>query len=226
MAWSTMVRSWPVATEGHRVTEFGILGPLVVRRDSAELEIRGPRQRALLALLLVHANPTLPAGYVLDVDPDGYDVARLESLVTEARRAASLEHHTVACEMLRQALELWRGPALVEFASEPFAQVEATRLDELWVDVRQEYAGASLACGRVSDAVTMLRPIVREHPLREQAGRSDARPGFEATVGGYAIVDDADPRIARITDIDPDGNIELEILDGVVEAHLGLVTPA
>ncbi len=199
------------------MTEFGILGPLVVRRDSAELEIRGPRQRALLALLLVHANQTLaadriaellwrgepprtaantlqahivrlrralhlagdgprdgplrtlPAGYVLDVDPDGYDVARFESRVTEARRAASLEHHAVACEMLRQALELWRGPALVEFASECFAQVEATRLDELWIDVRQEYAGASLACGRVSEAVTMLQPIVREYPLREQA---------------------------------------------------------
>ncbi len=58
--------------------------------------------------------------------------------------------------------------------------------------------------------------------------RSDARPGFEPRVGGYAIVgdDDADPRVARIIDIDPDGNIELEVLDGTVEAHLGLVTLA
>jgi hypothetical protein len=57
---------------------------------------------------------------------------------------------------------------------------------------------------------------------------SDARPGFEAKVGGYAIVgdDDADPRVARIIDIDPDGNIALEVLDGTVEAHLDLVTPA
>jgi hypothetical protein len=59
--------------------------------------------------------------------------------------------------------------------------------------------------------------------------RSDARPGFEAVVGGYAIVgddDDDDARVARIIDIDPDGNIELEVLDGTVEAHLDLVTPA
>ena len=58
--------------------------------------------------------------------------------------------------------------------------------------------------------------------------RADARPGFEVKVGGYAIVgdDDADPRVARIVDIDPDGNIELEVLDGTVEAHLDLVTPA
>lgn len=57
---------------------------------------------------------------------------------------------------------------------------------------------------------------------------ADARPGFVPVVGGYAIVgdDDADPRVARIIDLDPDGNIELEVLDGTVEAHLDLVTPA
>ena len=57
---------------------------------------------------------------------------------------------------------------------------------------------------------------------------SDTRPGFDAVVGGYAIVgdDDADPRVARIIEIDPDGNIELEVLDGTVEAHLDLVRPA
>jgi hypothetical protein len=38
--------------------------------------------------------------------------------------------------------------------------------------------------------------------------------------------DDADPRVARIVDIDPDGNIELEVLAGSLEANLGLVTPA
>jgi hypothetical protein len=60
------------------------------------------------------------------------------------------------------------------------------------------------------------------------ARRSDARHGFQAEVGGYAIVGDeeADPRVARIVSIDPDGNIELEVLAGSVEANLGLVTPA
>ena len=59
------------------------------------------------------------------------------------------------------------------------------------------------------------------------ARRSDARNAFRAEVGGYVIVgdEDADPRVARIVDIDPDGNIELEVLAGSVEANLGLVTP-
>jgi hypothetical protein len=60
------------------------------------------------------------------------------------------------------------------------------------------------------------------------ARRSDARNGFRAEVGGYVVVgdEDADPRVARIVDIDPGGNIELEVLAGSVEANLGLVTPA
>ena len=33
--------------------EFGILGPVQVARDGLELEVGGPKRRALLALLLV-----------------------------------------------------------------------------------------------------------------------------------------------------------------------------
>jgi DNA-binding SARP family transcriptional activator len=39
-----------------QVTEFGILGPLEARRDGAELRLGGRNQRAVLALLLLHAN--------------------------------------------------------------------------------------------------------------------------------------------------------------------------
>jgi DNA-binding SARP family transcriptional activator len=35
---------------------FGVLGPLEVRLDDAEVRVGGPRQRALLGLLLCHAN--------------------------------------------------------------------------------------------------------------------------------------------------------------------------
>jgi hypothetical protein len=63
--------------------------------------------------------------------------------------------------------------------------------------------------------------------MRLFARPSDVRPGFQAGIGGYAIVgdEDADPRVARIVDIDSDGNIELEILRGSVEANRRFVTP-
>jgi len=56
----------------------------------------------------------------------------------------------------------------------------------------------------------------------------DARDGFHAVEGRYAIVgdDDAEPRVARVVAIDGDGNIELEVLLGTVESHQDLLTPA
>ncbi len=57
---------------------------------------------------------------------------------------------------------------------------------------------------------------------------SDARRGFKPVVGGYVVVgdEDADPKVARILAVDADGNIELEVLRGSVESHLGLLTSA
>lgn len=56
----------------------------------------------------------------------------------------------------------------------------------------------------------------------------DARPGFEPTVGAYAVVGDegADPRVARIMSIDGDGIVDLEVLPGSVEANAARLAPA
>ncbi len=60
------------------------------------------------------------------------------------------------------------------------------------------------------------------------ARAADARPGFEPAVGIHAVVgdDDADPRVAQIVSIDPDGNVELEVLPGTVESHQDLLARA
>jgi hypothetical protein len=57
---------------------------------------------------------------------------------------------------------------------------------------------------------------------------TDARPGFEAVVGGRAVIgdEDADPRVARIVAIDDDGNLELEVLPAAVETYLDLLARA
>ena len=50
---------------GSRVV-FGILGPLEVRRDDALIPVGGPRQRALLAVLLCHANRVVSRDQLID----------------------------------------------------------------------------------------------------------------------------------------------------------------
>ncbi|MEU1267711.1 BTAD domain-containing putative transcriptional regulator [Streptomyces sp. NPDC005799] len=47
--------------------EFSVLGPVRVRRAGAELALGGPRERALLALLLVRAGEAVPAGEIVTV---------------------------------------------------------------------------------------------------------------------------------------------------------------
>lgn len=64
--------------------------------------------------------------------------------------------------------------------------------------------------------------------LRLWARPADLRPGFEPSVGLYAVVgdEDAEPKVARIVTIDPDGILELQVLLGSVESHRDLLARA
>jgi len=61
--------------------------------------------------------------------------------------------------------------------------------------------------------------------LRLWARPADLRPGFDASVGVHVVVgdEDAEPRVARVVAIDPDGNLELQVLPGSVESHRDLL---
>jgi DNA-binding SARP family transcriptional activator/WD40 repeat protein len=71
--------------------EFRVLGPLEVRRDGRPIALGGPRQRALLAALLIQANQTVSAATLIDElygaealqTPDN----RLQVVVSRLRRA-------------------------------------------------------------------------------------------------------------------------------------------
>ena len=54
------------------------------------------------------------SGYVLEVDAEPVDARRFERLVGEAQRALGGDP-SHARELFGEALELWRGPPLVEF---------------------------------------------------------------------------------------------------------------
>ncbi len=196
--------------------EFQILGPLEVRREKALVALGAAKERALLGILLVHANElvssdrlidelwpappqtaanalqvyvgklrkalepgrargapselvvTRSPGYMLRVQPDELDADRFERLVIEGRTAREANDHTKAGARLREALELWRGPALVDFTYDPFAQAEIARLEELRLEALEERIDADLILGTAADLVGELGVLVRENPLRER----------------------------------------------------------
>src|SRR5437660_407734 len=107
---------------------------------------------------------TRPPGYVLRVRPEELDLDRFTRLLDEADGAEP----SVAAGMLREALALWRGPALAEFAYESFAQAAIGRVDELRLSAVERRIEADLALGRHADLIGELEVLVAEHPLRER----------------------------------------------------------
>ena len=109
---------------------------------------------------------TRPPGYVLDGLTTDAAVAR--ALVADARRLAGRGEHAAAVATFDEALALWRGPALAEFADRPFARTEAAGLDELRASIAEERMAAIVAAGGHRDAVAECEKLVAEEPLRER----------------------------------------------------------
>jgi predicted ATPase/DNA-binding SARP family transcriptional activator len=107
------------------------------------------------------------SGYLLSIEPNELDAARFERLAIEGRAARARRDPETAASVLREALSLWRGPALADFSDAPFAQAEAARLEELRLATMQQRIWADLELGRHSELVDELENLVSLHPLRE-----------------------------------------------------------
>ena len=64
---------------------------------------------------------TRGGGYALELSEDALDAARFERLVSEGRAALQAGAAADAAEAFRNALALWRGAPLVDFADDDFA---------------------------------------------------------------------------------------------------------
>jgi DNA-binding SARP family transcriptional activator/tetratricopeptide (TPR) repeat protein len=107
---------------------------------------------------------TAGPGYVLQIDPHQVDAIRFRRLLAQASGAPAAER----AAQLRTALALWRGPALVDFAYEPFAQTEIAVLEELRLTAMEDRIDADLALGRHAGLVGELEGLVAQHPFRER----------------------------------------------------------
>src|SRR5204863_1577942 len=93
---------------------------------------------------------------------------RFERLVQEGRRSLAEGDSEGASLTLREALALWRGPALADVVQAELARVEAARLEELRLGALEGRIEADLALGRHGELVSDLESLVAEHPLRER----------------------------------------------------------
>ncbi len=113
---------------------------------------------------------TRPPGYVLLADRDHLDASLFERLVSGAALVAA-DRPDAAALMLDEALALWRGPALHEFADEPFAAAEAARLEEVRLSANEDRFQIELVLGADAQLIATLRGFTDAHPLRERPRR-------------------------------------------------------
>jgi DNA-binding SARP family transcriptional activator/WD40 repeat protein len=107
-------------------------------------------------------------GYVLAVAPEQVDVRRFEFLAGEGRRALASGDAARASEQLDEALGLWRGEPLADFAYEPFAQSEIARLQEARLAAYEDRIDAALALGRDADLISEIERLIAANQLRER----------------------------------------------------------
>ena len=108
---------------------------------------------------------TQAPGYCLRVTAKELDALRFEELLDSAR-AASEPTRVVA--LLREALSLWRGPALADLADESWTVGEGGRLEELRLGAVEDRVDAELELGAHAELVAELETLVAEQPLRER----------------------------------------------------------
>ena len=111
---------------------------------------------------------TQPSGYMIEVADRALDLHEFERLFEKGRRRYREGDSEGAIGLLKDALALWRGPALAGFTDEPFAQIAIGRLEELRAAAMELSIDAELSLGLQEPLVGRLEQLVAEHPLRER----------------------------------------------------------
>jgi YVTN family beta-propeller protein len=155
-----------------RVVEFGILGPLEVRRSGHSVPLGGPRQRAVLALLLLEANR------VVSMDRLAEDVWSGNPPQGWARTLQTYVFH------LRRALEPDRlpgadGGVLITRDHGYLLRVDREHLDGALFQDGFTAGRAALEAGRYAEAAEALRQALglwRSPVLADLADYAFTRP--------------------------------------------------
>ncbi|MET9901499.1 BTAD domain-containing putative transcriptional regulator [Streptomyces sp. NPDC006446] len=140
-------------------------------------------------------------GYRLSAAKDDVDLFVFERLVAEGRSALDRGDAPTAATRLREALALWRGPALADLPD----RTAATRPEALRREATRSRVEADLRLGRACDLVPELKELTAAHPydealhvlliraLREAGRGADALAAYEDVRRGLQEGLGADP---------------------------------
>ena len=133
------------------------------------LRVHVSRLRKHLSMLgLDDLLTTRPSGYQITADAEQIDTVRFTQLAVSGGQALRSGRFSDAVVLLREGLELWRGPALVEVASCADADAELTRLEELRLQAIEDLMEAEIARGNHREILAELEASAAANPFRER----------------------------------------------------------
>ena len=159
---------------------------------------------------------TSPPGYAIQLGQDAVDAWSFED---EIHQAAGLDDPAAMQSRLSSALASWRGTAFQEFGGMAWADLEASRLEELRLMATERLANAALRLGRAAQAVADLDRLTAEHPLREEAWRLLALALYQSGRQGDALSALRRARARLAADLGVDPGPALRELEGDILAQ-------
>jgi len=165
--------------------------------DGTFVDLPSASQRRLLAILALHAPRRLRAEWLAEVL--GVSTAALRTTVSRVRTtlgapvvettatgyavvadvdaarfcaavaAGATTPENERVDALQHALGHWNGPALEEFATEPWAEGESARLTEMHATTVDDLADALIESRRSAEAVALLDEHIARYPFRDAA---------------------------------------------------------
>ena len=175
--------------------EFRILGPLEIVDGTRTISIRAGNDRAVLVLLLLHANHAVSSNRLVDElwgeTPPQTAPKILQSSVSRLRRLLGAERvetrghgyvmHVAPDELdasrferlvgerkMREALALWRGPPFADLDGQAFAAAAARRLEEIRLDALENRIDEDIAESGGAGVGSELEALIAEYPFRER----------------------------------------------------------
>ncbi|SOD62193.1 DNA-binding transcriptional activator of the SARP family [Streptomyces zhaozhouensis] len=112
---------------------------------------------------------TRAPGYVVRVAPEQIDLVRFERLAARGRSALLAGDTGRARCALREALALWRGPALADLVEEGTDWPELAALEQRRLDAMEDRFEVELRSGQPRSVLREMEGYTRAEPLRERA---------------------------------------------------------
>lgn len=166
------------------------------------------------ALLLTHA-----PGYLLRVPPEQIDLRRFETLAQAARTSLAHGHSEQAAEALREALRLWRGPALADLAESGVDWPELAKIRDMRVATQEDYFDIRLDHGRHMEILSELGQVFEAEPHRERLCRQLMTALYRAGRHVEALQVYRRTRDAMLEDLGLEPGRELRELERAILEH-------